>query len=147
MANSPPPASPTYSLRGRLLWLLLIAVALAALLQGAIGYSAAGSEADEIFDYHMQQIALALRGGLLPPSLPPRPEEDGDGPNFDFVIQIWAADGTPVFASTNRAELPRQAVQGFSDVTVSGTQYRVYSMVTPTRVIQVGRSEERRVGR
>src|SRR6202171_29039 len=138
MANAPQPASPTYSLRGRLLWLLLIAVALAALLQGAIGYSAAGSEADEIFDYHMQQIALALRGGLLPPPLPPRPEKDVDEPNFDFVIQIWAADGTPVFASTKRAELPRQAVQGFSDVTVSGTQYRVYSMVTPTRVIQVG---------
>jgi len=137
MANSPPPASPTYSLRGRLLWLLLIAVALAALLQGAIAYYAAGSEADEIFDYHMQQIALALRGGLSFGPLPPRPSHDVDEPNFDFLIQVWAVDGTPVFASADPAELARQSVPGFSDVTAHGTRYRVFLSRTPTHVIQV----------
>src|SRR6267378_3444226 len=99
MASAPPPVSPTYSLRGRLLWLLLIAVALAALLQGAIAYYAAGSEADELFDYQMQQIALALRSGLPLGPLPNRLEKDADEPNFDFVIQVWSPDGTPVFAS------------------------------------------------
>jgi two-component system, OmpR family, sensor kinase len=137
MASAPPPVSPTYSLRGRLLWLLLVAVALGALVQGAIAYYAAGSEADEIFDYHMQQIALALRGGLpLGPS-PQRVENDVGEPNFDFVIQVWARDGTPLFASTERAELPRQAVPGFSNVTAHGTNYRVFTMLTPTQVIQV----------
>src|ERR1700682_2515850 len=137
MANSPPPASPTYSLRGRLLWLLLIAVALAALLQGAIAYYAAGSEADEIFDYHMQQIALALRGGLSFGPLPPRPSHDVDEPNFDFLIQVWAVDGTPVFASADPAELARQSVPCFADVTPHGTRYRVFLSRTPTHVIQV----------
>jgi two-component system OmpR family sensor kinase len=137
MASASLPASPTYSLRGRLLWLLLIAVALAALVQGAIAYYAAGSEADEIFDDQMQQIALALRGGVpLGPSHQPAENDVGE-PNFDFVIQIWAPDGTPVFASTKQAGLPRQRLPGFSNVTAHDTSYRVYSLVTPTQVIQV----------
>ena len=137
MASASPLFSPTYSLRGRLLWLLLIAVALAALLQGVTAYYAAGSEADEIFDYHMQQIALALRNGLPLGPLPLRLEKDVDEPNFDFVIQVWAIDGTPVFSSTNHANLPRQAVPGFSNVTAHGTQYRVFTMATPAQIIEV----------
>jgi two-component system OmpR family sensor kinase len=136
MASAPPPAS-SYSLRGRLLRLLLVAIALAALLQGAIAYYAAGSEADEIFDYHMQQIALALRGGLSYGPLPPRAGQDVDEQNFDFLIQVWTADGTPVFASASPAELPPQSVPGFSDVTAHGTRYRVFLSRTPTHVIQI----------
>ena len=63
MASPTPSAVRTYSLRGRLLWLLLIAVAVAALVQSAIAYYEASSEADEIFDYHMQQIALRCAAG------------------------------------------------------------------------------------
>ena len=139
MASPPLPNARTYSLRGRLLWLLLIAVALAALVQGALAYYAAGHEADEIFDYHMQQIALATRGSAIGSVQPI--EHDVEEANFDFVIQVWSRDGTPVFASTKRAELPRQARPGFSDVTAHGTEYRVFSMETATQVIQV--SQER----
>src|ERR1700686_1938828 len=101
MASPPPPTAPPYSLRGRLLRLLLIAVALAALMQGAIGYYAAIHEADEIFDYHMQQIALAMRGSSR--SSAQRVEHTGEDPNFNFVIQVWASDGAPVLASTPQA--------------------------------------------
>ena len=137
MPSPPPPPSRTYSLRGRLLWLLLIAVALAALVQGAMAYYAASSEADEIFDYHMQQIALALRGGLPVAPSSQRLEHDVEEANFDFVIQVWALDGTRVYASTERTELPRQAGAGFSNVTARGTRYRVFSMQTSSKVIQV----------
>ena len=133
----PPPAPRTYSMRGRLLWLLLIAVALAALVQGAIAYYAASSEADGIFDYHMQQIALALRGGLPPGPLPRHLAHAVDEADFDFVIQIWSLDGTPELASSERVELPRQTAPGFSDVTVNGTRYRVFSTRTSAQVIQV----------
>ena len=135
MVSPPPPTAPTYSLRGRLLRLLLIAVALAALMQGAIAYYAAIHEADEIFDYHMQQIALAMRGTAR--SSAQSVEHTDEEPNFDFVIQVWASDGAPVFASTPRAGLPRQAGPGFSDVRANGTDYRVFSMHTPTQTIQV----------
>ena len=143
MASMPPPTPRTYSLRGRLLWLLLIAVALAALIQGAVAYYAADHEADEIFDYHMQQIALALRGGL-PLGAPPRLEHDVEEANFDFAIQVWALDGTPVFVSTMGAELPRQSQPGFANVTARGAEYRVFSMRTPTRFIQVSQDRDAR---
>ncbi|HXL84325.1 MAG TPA: ATP-binding protein [Casimicrobiaceae bacterium] len=137
MASPALPAARTYSLRGRLLWLLLIAVALAALVQSAIAYYEASSEADEIFDYHMQQIALALRGGLpLGPSHQ-RLEHEVEEANFDFVVQVWTLDGTLVYASTAQAQLPRQAVSGFSNVTAQGASYRVFLMLTSSQVIQV----------
>lgn len=130
-------SAPTHSLRGRLLWLLLIAVGLAAVIQGAVAYYAAVSEADEIFDYHMQQIALALRSGTPLASGPQRFEHEAEEENFDFLIQLWAPDGALVFTSAPGALLPRQVRPGFSDVTAHGTRYRVFSMQTATRGIQV----------
>ena len=51
----------SHSLRGRLLWFLLAAVSIAAVVQASIAYRTALENADQIFDYHMQQMALALR--------------------------------------------------------------------------------------
>jgi two-component system OmpR family sensor kinase len=136
MAGSAPPPSQAYSLRGRLLWLLLIAVGLTALLQGAFAYYAAGREADQIFDYHMEQIALALRG-RVPLAHAQRVEHEVDETNFDFVIQVWGPDGTPLFDSDKGEMLSRQPAQGFSEATAHGKRYRVFSVRTPTQVIQV----------
>jgi two-component system OmpR family sensor kinase len=136
MASFAAPPSQAYSLRGRLLWLLLIAVGLTALMQGAIAYYAAGREADQIFDYHMEQIALALRGHV-PFAPAQRVEHDVDETNFDFVIQVWGADGTPVFDSSQKDVLPRQATEGYSEVTAHGTRYRVFAVRTSTQFIQV----------
>jgi two-component system OmpR family sensor kinase len=136
MASLAAPLSHAYSLRGRLLWLLFIAVGLTALLQGATAYYTAGREADQIFDYHMEQIALALRGRV--PLAPVRPAEpEVDTANFDFVIQVWGPDGTPLLDSGKKGMLPRQAAEGFSDVTAHGTRYRVFSVRTPAQEIQV----------
>ena len=52
------------SLRMRLLMFLLAAIVLAGAVQGALAYRGALDEADALFDYHMQQTALALRSGL-----------------------------------------------------------------------------------
>jgi two-component system OmpR family sensor kinase len=52
---------PTHSLRGRLLWYLLAAITIAAVAQASIAYRTALADADQIFDYHMQQMALSLR--------------------------------------------------------------------------------------
>ena len=51
----------THSLRGRLLWFLLAAITLAAVAQATIAYRTALHDADQIFDYYMQQMALSLR--------------------------------------------------------------------------------------
>ncbi len=130
---------PTGSLRARLIGLLLLAIVLAAGLQAAVVYRQARAEADGIFDYHMEQMAQALRAGVLPPGLPSAPGEPPASPAeaFDFFVQIWTPDGLRVFQSGTRAALPHQAILGFSNIEVEGTPYRVYSMQSRSQVVQV----------
>ncbi len=52
------------SLRGRMLWSLLAVILLGALIQGAVAYRSALREANQLFDYNMQQMALSLRSGM-----------------------------------------------------------------------------------
>ncbi|NOJ99471.1 two-component sensor histidine kinase, partial [Corallococcus coralloides] len=95
------------------------------------------AEADQIFDYHMQQTAMALRPGV--PSMPERAQEAPaqEDESTEFVVQIWSADGLRVFESSVGAALPQRAVLGFSNVHARGTVYRVFSVQTRTQVIQV----------
>ena len=65
--------SPGSSLRGQLVWLLSVAIVLAAAAQTALVYTMTRSEADEVFDYQMQQVALTLQGGAEPAVMPPGP--------------------------------------------------------------------------
>lgn len=127
----------SHSLRARLLWLLLVAIIFTASVQAFIAYRTALAEADAIFDYQLQQMAMSLRPGL------PVAVDLGGGAlanqeeNFDFVVQVWTADGLRVFQSTARAELPQRAVLGFSTVQARGTTYRIFSIASGTQVIQV----------
>lgn len=123
------------SLRARLLWFLLAAILLAAGTQAFVSYRTVLKEADEIFDYHMQQMALSLRAGL-PPSAAVSGLSDGEE-NFEFVVQVWTADGERIFESAAQAALPQRAVLGFSNVRARGTTYRVYSLQSRSLVIQV----------
>ncbi|WP_156382595.1 ATP-binding protein [Acidovorax sp. Leaf160] len=125
------------SLRARLLWFLLAAIACAALAQVGLAYRAALAEADLLFDYHMQQMAQALRPGL--PSLPSgdAPLPPGEVENHEFVVQVWSSDGLRVYESAVGAALPQRAVLGFSNVNANGTTYRVLSVQTRAQVIQV----------
>ena len=126
-----------HSLRARLLWFLLAAISLTALAQATIAYRAAREDADGIFDYHMQQMAMSLRSGLPLNDLAATGEDTNDDENFDFVVQVWSADGLRVFQSAARAALPKHTALGFSDVHAHGTTYRVYSMQSHARTIQV----------
>jgi two-component system OmpR family sensor kinase len=126
-----------HSLRARLLWFLLAAISLTAVAQAGIAYRAAREDADGIFDYHMQQMAMSLRSGL-PSNGPGLAGEDADDQeNFDFVVQVWTVDGLRVFQSAARAALPQRTVPGFSDVQAHGTTYRVFSMQSHSQIIQV----------
>ena len=127
---------PTHSLRARLLWLLLAVVLAGTLTQGLFAYRTALAEADEIFDYHMQQMALSLRAGL-PFGGGGLGSPDIDGASAEFVVQIWSADGLRIFQSGPRAGLPQHAVLGFSEVQARGSRYRVLSVQIRGQVVQV----------
>lgn len=126
-----------HSLRARLFWYLLAAVILAALVQGLIAYRTALAAADEIFDYHMQQMALSLRPGLPLGLLADAGQPDHSEENYDLIVQVWSLDGSRVFLSAPGAALPRQAAPGFSNVRAHGTIYRMYSVRSDTQIIEV----------
>ena len=128
---------PTHSLRARLLWLLLAAILLGTATQGLFAYRTALAEADEIFDYHMQQMALSLRAGLPVSGAGVHGEDGADGASDEFVVQVWTVDGLRIYQSGGRAALPQRAVLGFSEVQARGTRYRVLSVQTRGQVVQV----------
>ncbi|MCG2582941.1 ATP-binding protein [Massilia sp. TS11] len=126
----------THSLRTRLLWFLLAAISLSAIVQTAIAYRAALRDADRIFDYHMQQMALALRSGA------PLTNVDGnEAPEqaeaSDLVFQVWTPDGVQIYRTTAAIGLPQRAVLGFSNVMANGTTYRIFSAQNNAQTIQV----------
>lgn len=133
----------THSLRRRLLWFALAAILLTAIVQAVTAYRGALQQADDMFDYHLQQMAYSLRGGIpLTPFTDRSPTDDDD----DFVIQIWGANGAQLYRSAHSA-LPPRAVLGFSDVTVKGTNYRVYSLQSPLQTIQIAQDLSARQSR
>lgn len=128
----------SYSLRARLLFFLLAAIAVGALAQGAITYRSTLQQADDIFDSLLQRTALSLGTGDGLLRMGPSHAQGSATPMADdLIIQIWTPDGVRVFNSRSRRPLPDQIVLGFADTEVEGSTYRVYSLATPFQVIQV----------
>ena len=127
----------THSLRGRLLWFLLAAITIAAFAQASIAYHTALRDADQIFDYHMQQMALALRSSAPLSNMEASAGIDADAENNDLLVQVWTPDGVQVFRTVSRARLPQRAVLGFSNVQANGTTYRIFSVQTSAQTVQV----------
>ena len=125
-----------HSLRARLLWFLLAAIVLTATAQVVIAYRTARAEADVIFDYHMQQMAMALRNGLPTNATAATESSSAESQGADFVVQVWTAEGLQVFRSAD-TKLPERSGLGFSDVPADGTTYRVFSMPSGSQIIQV----------
>jgi two-component system OmpR family sensor kinase len=130
-----------HSLRRRLLGFMMTAIVLAAAIQAATAWRSAVRQADEMFDYHLQQMAHALRGGL--PLAPPTLDVDG---SEEYQIQIWGADGVQLFRSAP-VPLPPRAVLGFSDARLRGVHYRVYTVQTPFQTIQIAQDLDARQAR
>ncbi len=88
---------------------MLAAIAFASVLQASTAYRTALQQADTMFDYHLQELARSVQGGV-----PFAPGARRRSP-IDFQVQIWGPDGAQIFRS-NGAALPPQAVLGFSDM-------------------------------
>jgi two-component system OmpR family sensor kinase len=126
------------SLRQRLLWLVLAAIAIASAIQAVGAYRTALRNADALFDAQLQQFAHSIDAGM--------PLAPGDARLYEFSIQIWGPDGVRIYRSQG-ADLPTPRVLGFSDTTVEGTDYRVYLLRTGQRTIQVAQDLDARRAR
>ena len=121
------------SLRGTLLAALLAGVVAAILLAGVATYRSARVEIDDLFDYHLRQVALSLRDQRLAEARVPGGEDEG----FDLVIQVWNAEGVRIYLSRPLAGLPDQARMGYATVHAGHEAWRVFSAPLRDQVIQV----------
>jgi two-component system OmpR family sensor kinase/two-component system sensor histidine kinase QseC len=122
------------SIRLRLLVSLLAALALAALAMSALAYRSVLHESHALFDYQLRQMALSLRDqGEIPSDQASAFADE----QFDFVVQIWTADGRSIYSTRAHRELPERAVLGFADINVNGEAWRTFSVAAVDRVIQV----------
>lgn len=129
------------SLRIRLILLLGAAIIVAAAVQFATSFRAAMREANDLFDYHMEQMALALQDSAFQQAEWYKPST-GDTSGFDFVIQIWTDDGVRVYQSRPYRHLPEQGALGYSNVTLDNGDWRIYGVQNGSRVIQVAQKTE-----
>ena len=120
-----------------MLWSLLAVILFGTVIQGAVAYRSALREASQLFDYNMQQMALSMRSGTPMINRGGSPDFEGGFEDFDFVVQVWTTDGIRIFESSPSLILPQRAVPGFSDVGTGRAEYRVFSIRTSTRLIQV----------
>lgn len=125
------------SVRRKLLIALLLAVAAVMLVGVLATYEVARQQLDDVFDYHLRQIALSLSDRALAQAAARRA-----GPELDFSIQVWDEDGVRLYLSRPEAPLPEVRELGYSNVDGPGGRWRVYATSIGGQVIQVGQPEK-----
>src|SRR5262249_44892748 len=155
------------SIRRQLLFWLLAIVLLGVGIAGWLIYRQALAEANELFDYQLQEIAAALPAEPFSQVLSSR--DTGDE---GIVLQIWNRNGVLMYYSHPRAPLAPRAELGFSTERTERGDWRVYGAIVGDNVVQLAqplsvrnrlaanvalrtlwplivllRSEERRVGK
>lgn len=123
------------SLRLRLFAFLLALATVAALAVGGATYVNVRDDADQLFDYHLRQMALSLRDQGQIADDERAALESGQ---FDYVVQVWSLDGGVLYSTVPAPVLPARAVLGFSTVLVNGAPWRVFAAATTRRIVQVG---------
>ena len=128
------------SIRSRLLAWLLSSLLLAGLLASAVTYYQAREDVNDLFDFHLRQIAASFGNHRLPQPVDLRDagnlggEGDEEG---DWVVQIWRNDGTPIYGSQPGLLLPRYPERGLSTRSWKDKDWRVYATTWRDRTIQV----------
>ena len=119
------------SIRRTLLVGLLATAAIAGALVAFGVYRTAYEQANELFDYQLQQMGIALRDRIF----------EGRGAAAidaeDFLIQVWRADGAVVFVSSPRVIPPVLAPVGVSTVASADGDWRVYRIDAESQIVQV----------
>jgi len=142
MSPDAPAAARTWSLRRRLIALLLAIVALATVAQALFLYRSVLGEADRLFDYQMQQMAAALEGTRGAPRIGPA-EPPGELEDFAFVVNIRDLQGRLLFANGD-VTFPADSAPGYSQARGGHESYRLYTLIGPRTRVQVAQELDSR---
>lgn len=121
------------SIRAKLIIILLLGMSTALLVAAWSTYRLARKEIDGVFDYHLKQLALAMRDQ----DFAAKPQLDAGSDDFDFVIQVWTRDGSRVYASHPHTSLPQRGALGYTKVESTEGRWRVYAVEMRGQVVQV----------
>jgi two-component system, OmpR family, sensor kinase len=119
------------SIRRKLLVALLSALFLIGVAASGATWFAVHKEANDVFDYQLQQMALSLRDQTM--------QSQGDlfpGFDYDFIVQVWDPAGSLVYLSNQSILLPQRG-NGFETVPVNGQDWRVFTLSQADKTIQV----------
>jgi two-component system OmpR family sensor kinase len=123
------------SIRRQLLVSLFVALTIAG-LGAAVGvYLQARREANALFNYHLKQIALALRDHAA--TAIAVASSDADDAEQELVIQIWDDAGLHLYHSHTGHPPPPQTRPGWTTVTTRHGAWHVFSLHDDDRIIQV----------
>ncbi|SCB38190.1 ATP-binding protein [Rhizobium lusitanum] len=114
---------------------LSILFTIIAVVFGAASYLFTMNESGDFLDLQQRQIARYV-GDLtfIAPdraALPPHDSED------DYVIEVSYADGRVAKSSDQSIVIPDRAETGFSEFSDGKREWRVFSIITPERTVQV----------
>ena len=121
------------AIRQRLLLGLLAGLSLVLAASGFTAYRHARSETNALFDYQLQQTALALRDqNLLALAM------GGEGDNAgDLLVQIWDRSRGLLYVSQRARELPFSTQAGFADLDWRNQPWRLFALHAGDRIVQV----------
>ncbi|MEY4591288.1 MAG: hypothetical protein RIR18_183 [Pseudomonadota bacterium] len=132
-----------FSLRRRLLALLIGGVSVAWLVTLAFSYVDAHHEVDELFDAQLAQTAQALLV-LVGHEVDDDVEDMGSGAHKyqrSLHFQIWRADGQLFLRSNNAPLEPLTSSDGFSETRQADGHWRYFSQWNAEKTLQVQVSE------
>ncbi|WP_118180992.1 ATP-binding protein [Paraburkholderia phosphatilytica] len=120
------------SIRRQLLFWLLAIVLAGVGIAGWLIYRQALAEANELFDYQLQEIAAALPSEPFSQVLGSR-----DVGDEGIVLQIWNRNGELMYYSHPHAPLAPHAELGFSTERTDRGDWRVYGAIVGDNVVQL----------
>ena len=92
------------SIRRKLLLALFSALVVVGVAASVATWLTARNEADELFDYQLEQMALTLRDQTLG-----EPEALLEAFDYDFIVQVWDPSGGIIYLSNRAFPLPQAA--------------------------------------
>ncbi len=122
------------SIRQRLLVGLLVGLSLVLGIAGYATYRQARAEIDALFDYQLQQAALALRRQNLLALAISGEAGEGEG---ELLVQIWDRGGGLLYVSRKDWELPFVTEPGFADLLWHDQRWRLFALYAGDRIVQV----------
>jgi two-component system OmpR family sensor kinase len=132
-----------HSIRRHLLVLLIAALVLGVVVASAAVYVLARQEANDLFDYHLEQVARSLPGRSFS-AIDPEVQSIERTDDGSVVIQIWDRAGVQLYFSRPSSLLPDRAELGFSTVQTPSGAWRVYGSLVGNNVVQVAQPIEAR---